>query len=102
MPMVNSDLKGLIAKHVYGRSEAELATSRSRRLPAILNLYGRAGKKHFYFSETRMPERGANPRSPTSQAGSFNHSTRATPHDCGEITHLTLNTTILPYTMACN
>ena len=29
------------------RSEAELATSRSRRLPTIFNLYGWAGKKHF-------------------------------------------------------
>ena len=29
------------------RSEAELATSRSRRLPTILNLYKWAGKKHF-------------------------------------------------------
>ena len=29
------------------RSEAEHATSRSRRLPTILNLYEWAGKKHF-------------------------------------------------------
>ena len=29
------------------RSDSELATSRSRRLPTILNLYKWAGKKHF-------------------------------------------------------
>ena len=31
------------------RSEVEHATSRSRRLPTLLNLYEWAGKKHFVF-----------------------------------------------------
>ena len=44
------------------RSEAEHATSRSRRLPTILNLNEWAGKNIFFF-ETWMPEWGSNPQS---------------------------------------
>ena len=56
------------------RSEAEHATSRTRRLRTILNPYEWAGEKLFFF-ETWMPEWGSNPRSPTFQTGSFNHCT---------------------------
>ena len=59
------------------RSEADHATSRSRRLPTILNLYEWAGKTNLCFFENWMPERGTNPRSPTFQACSFNHCTKA-------------------------
>ena len=57
------------------RSEVEHATSWSRRLPTILNVYEWAGKKKYAL--TWRPEWGLNPRSPTFQAGSFNHCTRA-------------------------
>ena len=50
------------------RSEAEHATSRSRRLPTLLNLYEWAGEKIRFF-KTWRPKWGSNPRSPTFQAG---------------------------------
>ena len=43
-------------------------------IPVPLNLYEKDGKKHFFG--TWILERGSNPRSPTFQAGSFNHCTR--------------------------
>ena len=51
----------------------------SQRHPTILNLYEWAGKKLFCFFETWRPEGGGglSPRSPTFQAGRFNHCTRA-------------------------
>ena len=60
-------------------SEAEHATSRSRRLPTILNFY-ECGEETFCFFETLRPEWDTNTRSPTFQAGSFNHCTRTPPH----------------------
>ena len=53
------------------RSQAELAIS--RRLPTILFFYEWAGKKHFVSLKLECQS----PRSPTFQAGSFNHCTRA-------------------------
>ena len=82
------------------RSEAEHATSRSRRLPAILTFTRGWGRNNFCFFQTaetgnwtpdsgvkgsganhypRAPalqSEGPNPRSPTFQAGSFNHCIR--------------------------
>ena len=43
----------------------------------IINLFKWARKKHFVFFETWRPEWVSNPRSPTFQAGSFNHCIRA-------------------------
>ena len=57
-------------------SEAELATSWSRRLPTISNLYEWGGKKH-YISLKLECQSGVDPRSPTFQASSVNHCTRA-------------------------
>ena len=54
------------------RSETEHATSQSRGLPIILNICEWAEKKHFVW---------LNPWSPTFQAGSFNHYTRAPMHE---------------------
>ena len=54
------------------RSEVEYATSRSRRLPTILNFYE---WEIFRFFKTWIAEWGSNPRSPTFQAGSLNHCT---------------------------
>ena len=51
-------------------------TSRSRRIPTILNLRV-SGEKNFDFFEIWMLEWGSNPRSLTFQAGSFNHCNRA-------------------------
>ena len=51
-------------KFEHLRSESKHATSRSRRLPTILNIYEWAGKKYFCFFETCRPEWGSNPRSP--------------------------------------
>ena len=60
-------------------SEAEHATSRSQRLPTILNLYEWACKKHF-VSLKLEGQSGVRTRDlPTFQAGSFNHCTMA-PH----------------------
>ena len=62
------------------RSEAEHATSRSQRLSTILNLLRVSGEETCCFFETWRPEWGSSPRSPTFQAGSFNHCTRAPPY----------------------
>ena len=56
-----------------GRSEAEHAICRPRRLHTILNLYECARKKHF----VSLKLKGQNLRSPISQTGSFNHCTKA-------------------------
>ena len=74
----NTALQTQDSKFDSGRFEVELATFRLRRLPTIFNLCEWAGKKLFFF-ETWMPERGSKPRSPTFQAGSFNHCTGPTP-----------------------
>ena len=58
-------------------SQAEHAFSRSWRLLTILNHYEWAGKKHFVSLKVGRPEWGSIQRSPTFQAGSFNHWTRA-------------------------
>ena len=59
------------------RSATEHATSLSRRLHHNIESLRVSGEQTFGFLETWMPERGSNPRSPTFQAGSFNHCTRA-------------------------
>ena len=58
-------------------SEAEHATPRPRRLSTILILYESTGKKHFVSLKFEGQSGGSSPRSPTFQAGSFNHCTRA-------------------------
>ena len=60
------------------RSEAEHATSWSQRLPTILNIYKWAEKKHVVSLKLEC-QSGSNPRSPTFQAGSFNHCTSPPP-----------------------
>ena len=60
----------------HWRSEAERATSRSRRFPTILNVYEGAGIKTFCFFDTLRPEWGSKPRSATFQTDSFNHCNR--------------------------
>ena len=49
-------------------SEAEHATSRSRKLPTTLNIYECAGKKQWSYSETWIPERGINTQAAMWQA----------------------------------
>ena len=65
-----------IRKFEPWRSEAEDATSRSRRLPTILNLRV-SGEKTFCFFETWRPEWGSSLRFSTFQAGSISLCTRA-------------------------
>ena len=60
------------------RSEADPATSLSRRLFTILILYEWAGKT-FCFLGIYMSERCSKPPFPTFQTGSFNHCTRSPP-----------------------
>ena len=63
------------SKFALLRSEAEHPTSRTRRLPTILNIYECAAM--FCFFETWRPEWSSNPRTPTFQTGRFNYCTRA-------------------------
>ena len=53
-------------------SEAEHTTSE-----ASYNIGSLSGEETFCFFETWRPDWGSNPQSPTFQAGSFNHCTRA-------------------------
>ena len=61
-------------------SEAEHATSRSRRLPTILSFYTWMGKKHFCFFQAT--ETGN--RTPNSKGSGANHYPRATAHQWRE------------------
>ena len=86
------------------RSEAEHATSRSRRLPTILT-YTRGWGRNIFVS-FKPPRPGTeprslawkaavlttNPRSPTFQKGNFNHCTRAPFHWPDTITYNKINT----------
>ena len=59
------------------RSETEPATSRSRRLPAILIFTHERGRKMCVSLKLECPSGGRTRDLPTFQAGSFNHCTRA-------------------------
>ena len=60
------------APAVWGRACYLSVTEASHNMQCLLV----CGKETFCFFETLMPERGSSPRSPTFQAGSFNHCTR--------------------------
>ena len=60
---------------VWGRARSLLVTE----VPHNIESLRVSGEKTFVFFETWRPEWGSNTRSPTFQAGCFNHSTRAPP-----------------------
>ena len=76
MPLIDTALQTPDSKFEHWRSEVEHATSRSRRLHTILNLYEWARKKHFVSLKHEGQSWGSNPRSPTVQENSFNHCNR--------------------------
>ena len=65
----NSKFEPWWSQHKHG-------TSRSRRFPTILNIYEWARKKYIVSLKPECHNGRRNPRSPTLQAGSFNHCTR--------------------------
>ena len=68
---------------------------RPSTLPHNIESLRVTGEEIFYFSGTLRPEWGSNPRSPTFQAGSFNHCTRTPAYQSVGLVQLIENTILI-------
>ena len=74
------------SKFEPSRSEGEHVTSRSQRLPTIINLYEWPGKKHFVYLKLECQSGGRTSDLGILQAGSFfNHCTKVPPHNSSKL-----------------